>query len=461
MWILVFGAVFLIMLAGILNFLIFQMNQNQRTEAENLAIQIAEAGINYARWRLAHNSEDLAFEGIYDYKDPEGSTIGQYQLEIASSTACNPGIKIESTGWKSDFANAQRKIKIIYIKPSLAKYGFLTNSNVWFGEDEELKGPFHSNGGIRMDGRQNSLSTSAKQTYICGPEHGCSFGTCNNPCVWINSKCECPGIWGKGEGEELGLWQFPTSLVDFNKIIQDLATLKEEAQNQGIYIPESNKYGYHLKFKSNATVDVYEVNKLQNPVWGWDGEQWIYESNDIKTEVFYQNYNLPTNCTPIFIEDDIWVEGDISGRVTVVAAKLPEMPGDLKKIIIPNNINYLGTNSVLGLISQKDILIPLYSPNNLEIKAALLAQKGHILRYYYPRWPWEPYWTYAIRNSIETYGSLITNTIWTFTWVNASGNVVSGYKETEMSYNKDLTYNPPPYFPVSGEYEIVSWEEME
>jgi len=89
-----------------------------------------------------------------------------------------------------------------------------------------------------------------------------------------------------------------------------------------------------------------------------------------------------------------------------------------------------------------------------------LAQKGHVFRYYYPKRNYDPYKTYAIRDYIETFGSIITNTIWTFTWVDGLGNVVSGYKETEMSYNKDLTYNPPPYFPVSGDYEVVSWEEV-
>lgn len=465
MWVLVFGAVFLTMFSGLVGFFSFQSRQNQRTEAENSAFQMAEAGINYAEWHLAHDATDFSFSGAYDYKDPEGSIVGHYELEVASSSsACDAGIKIEAAGWKQGFSDVQRKIKIKYAKPSLAKYGFLTNSNAWFGEDEELKGPFHSNAGIRMDGKQNSLSTSYKETYICGAEHGCSAGNCFSPCVWLAlpapGSCQCPGIWGAGEGGGKGLWQFPVGLVDFNKIIQNLDTLKNEAQSQGIYLAQSDKYGYHLKFMSNGTVDVYKVKILQPRVWGYNGDEWVHESNDIKTETFYQNYNLPLNCAPIFIEDNIWVEGDVNGRITVVAAKLPEMPASLKKIIIPNNINYANSNSVLGLISQKDILIPLRSPNNLEIKAVLLAQKGHVFRYYYEKQNHEPYKTYAIRDYIETFGSIITNTMWTFTWVDELGNVVSGYKETEMSYNKDLTYSPPPYFPVSGNYETVSWEEI-
>jgi hypothetical protein len=461
MWVLVFGSVFLIMFSGLVGFFGFQSKQNQKTEAENLAFQVTEAGVNYAKWHLAHDEKDLSFAGIYNYKDPEGNIVGHYQLEIASSTACDFGVKVVSTGWTEKSPDIQRKIKIKHAKPSLAKYGFLTNTNVWFGDTEELNGLFHSNGGIRMDGVQNSLSTSYKGTYICGAEHGCSAGNCSAPCAWVASSCQCPGIWGIGDGGKKGLWQFPVGEVDFNLIIQNLDTLKAAAQTQGgIYLGSSNKQGYHLKFMPNGTVDIYKVTILQPKIWGHNGDEWVHESNDIKEETFEQNYTLPSNCAPIFIEDNIWVEGNVKGRVTVVAAKLPEMPASLKKIIIPNNINYVDANSVLGLISQKDILIPFYVPNNLTIKATLLAQKGHVFRYFYYYQIPLPIRPYILRDRITTYGSIITNTMWTFSWVDGQGNVVSGYKETEMSYDKELTYNPPPYFPVSGEPETVNWEEI-
>lgn len=468
--VLVFGGIFLLLLSGLLGFILLQHRQSLQKVAWNEALEIAEAGVNYARWHLAHSPSDFTFSGTYNYKDPEGKIIGQYQLEITPPSGCDLAVKIKSTGWTSKFPDTKRKIQVKYAKPSLAKYAFLTNSNVWFGPDEELKGPFHSNGGIRMDGQQNSLSTSAKETYICGREHGCSFRKCSTPCQWTASGCQCPGIWccpdgwcgeeGECEGQELGLWEFPVSNVDFSSITQDLAALKQAAQASGIYLGASGFYGYHLRFLSNGTLEVYKVKGLKQKVWGYDGEKWVYESNDISAEEFYANYALPAGCAPIFVEDNVWVDGDVKGRATVVAARLPDIPGNNAKMIISGNINYIDANSVLGLIGQKDILIPLYSPDNLEIKAGLLAQKGHVFRYYYPNWRWEPYRTYAIRTYIETYGSIITNTIWTFTWVDWRGNVVSGYRETEMSYNPDLTYNPPPYFPVSGEYEICAWEEL-
>lgn len=301
-----------------------------------------------------------------------------------------------------------------------------------------------------MDGEQNSLSSSAKETYTCGSEHGC------------NPPQTKPGIWGEGEGEENGFWGFPMPAIDFNSITQDLAVLKDEAITSGIYLnPSPTGLGYHLKFKNNGTVDVYRITGLKANVWGYDGSNWIQESNDINSEIFLQNYNLPGDCGPIFVEDNVWVDGEINGRSTVAAASLPDLPNTNKKIIINGNISQTNNNSALGLIAQKDILIPLYSPDNLEIKATLLAQKGHVYRYYYPHWNYEPYKTYAIRDYLETFGSIITNTIWTFNWISGSEEIVSGYKNTELRYDSKLTFNPPPYFPAAGEAEFIFWEELQ
>ena len=459
-WTLVFSSVFLIILGGLFNYFVFQISQNRKTVASSYAFDIAESGINYARWHLAHFPNDFSFSGTYDFKNPSGSVEGKYTLEITPPSACSSAVGIKSTGWQNGFSSEKRSIGVKYAKPSLAKYAFLTNLSAWFGEEEELKGPFHSNGGIRMDGKQNSISSSAKETYICGAEHGCSKSNCNTPCSWTSKGCQCPGIWGEGDGGKNGLWDFPESNIDFNKVTRDLSLIKSEAQSDGVYLGDSGRYGYHIKFRSDGTFDVYKVSRLEPAVWGYDGNRWVIESNSIRREVFYRNYEMPVNCAPVFVEDNLWVDGEVNGRITVVSAKLPDTPGTNTKIIIGGNIKYVSANSVLGLIAQKDILIPLYSPDDLEVDAAMIAQKGHIFRYYYPYWWFEPYRTYALRHKITTYGSIITNTIWTFSWVNSSNKVISGYQQTELNYDTKLKYDPPPYFPVTGDYDVVDWEEV-
>jgi len=105
----------------------------------------------------------------------------------------------------------------------------------------------------------------------------------------------------------------------------------------------------------------------------------------------------------------------------------------------------------VGLIAEKNILIPHNSPEDLEVDAALLAQNGAAKRYFYAG---------DTKNSITIYGAIITNGLWTWSWVSGGGSVVSGYKHTNSTYDANLTYGPPPGFPVGSEYNLISWEAL-
>jgi hypothetical protein len=43
----------------------------------------------------------------------------------------------------------------------------------------------------------------------------------------------------------------------------------------------------------------------------------------------------------------------------------------------------------------------------------------------------------------------------------SGGSVVSGYQSGQSSYDPNLLYQPPPFFPASGEPEFISWEQVE
>jgi hypothetical protein len=450
--VLVFGTIFVFIFSGLAGFVFTQHRQSLQKVAFNEALAIAEAGANYGRWHLAHAPNDYTFSGTYDYNDPQSNLIGKYLLEVSQLGECSTVVIIKSTGWTDDFPNAKRIITVRYGRQSLAQYSFLTNSDVWFGENEELRGPFHSNGGIRMDGIQNALCTSAKETYICQPMHGCSPAQTK------------PGIWGSGDGGTQGLWEFPVPAVDFNAITTDLAQLKTKAQNGGYYFGSSGAFGYHIQFKNNGTFDLYKVTKLKPNVNGRDTQGvWHNESNDIDKETFLQNYALSVDqCNVqnlIFIEDTkVWVDGVIQEKATLVAARFPDNPSTNASIIINGNLTRADPKStVVGLIAQKNILVPLYSPNILEIQAVMVAQKGAVQRYYYSS-SYNPYHT---RNRIMVRGSIITNQVWTWSWVGGGGAVVSGYQITESYYEPALIYEPPPFFPTSGELQFISWEEIQ
>ena len=432
-------------IAGVVN---YQYKLARQKVAWHNALSIAESGLNYYQWHLAHNPEDYQ-DGtgqpgpyLHDYQDPYGGTTGQFSLEITAPNSCSNTITIKSTGWTSGAPNTQRSAQIKYGKKSLADYAFLTNTDAWFGPDETLHGPVHSNGGIRQDGINDSKMTSAKETYTCQPYHDCSPSQTK------------PGVWGAGQEDEL--WEFPVSNVDFEALTVDFADLKSIAEGQNLYFSNQG-LGYHINFKSDGTFDLYKVTKLKNPVWSWNMEDWVRERWDIQTESFLNNYTVPSECAIIFIEDNVWVSGTVNGRVTLAAGKLPDVPNNRRSIIINDNIVYQQKNGddVLGLIAQKDILVPLYSaPDDLEINAAMIAQYGHIYRhyYYYP-------WPYYLKNTITVYGSIITNQTWTWTWVNGSSVTLDGYDQTTSIYDSNAIYAPPPSFPTTGQYTFISWDE--
>lgn len=447
-----FASLFLMMFGATLSYIMVQHRAVQQEVWKAQSIAMAEAGAQYFRWHLAHNPTDYASDtGEHAYPDPQGGVFGNYTIDVTPPPTGSTVATITVEGAPVGNPNARKRVRVLYGKPSLAQYAFLTNSNVWFGESEELSGRLHSNGGIRMDGIADSLVTSAQDTYICGAEHGCADE-------------EKPGVWGTGEIPEL--WEYPKEAIDFNSLLLDLAQMQSNAQDGGVYLGDSGGFGYFVEFFADGTLTINRVTSVRAPVYGYDGNDWTYEQNDKAnwTPVSgYQHIPIPSNGL-IFLEDDVWVGGDVNGRATLVAARLPDGSAPYADIYIQEDITYVakdGTNT-LGLIGQADVLVPLeVNEDILEIDAALVAVNGHAYRYYYPQWTYDPYKTYAIRDRIETYGTLITNTTWTWSWVSDTSTVVSGFEETETTYDPDLLFAPPPSFPTQDEFSFISWEELE
>jgi len=457
--------IFLVFISGLASWGVYQNKLYRQQYAKTEALHVAEAGINYYVWHLAHAQDDY-YDGtgadpgpsgapygpyVHAYASPAGDITGSYSLEITPPPSGSTIVKIKSTGWLANYPNIKRIIEVRYGVPSLAHFSFLTNTDAWFGENESVVGELHSNGGIRMDGTNDSLVTSARSNYYCTGGHGCSQSNCSSPCAWIaGSGCQCPAVWGSGPNS--ALWDFPVPQINFINITTDIARLKNNATSSGVYLPASNK-GYHIIFLANGTFDVYNVTQLKSAIRqyndAWTG--YINVAEEINKETFISNRTIPANGA-IYIEDDVWVEGTVNGRATLVAATLPDQISKRKTIYINNNLNYLARDGshILGLIAQKDVKVPRYAPTNLVIDATLLAQNGRVFRNLYS--------SRRVTNNIEIYGGIITNQVWTWTWVSGS-TTVDGYDHTNSIYDPQVTFSPPPSFPNTGQYEFISWDE--
>jgi hypothetical protein len=445
--VMVFGLMISVAVGGLVIIAATQFTASTRTEIYEKSLTMAQAGAEYYRWHLAHDPVDFK-DGtnhvgpyIHQLNDPYGNTDGSFSLMITPPASGSSIVTIESSGWITSHPEIKRTVKARYGIPSLAKYSFLHNANVWFGSGLTIHGKIMSNGGIRMDGINDSLVQSARNTYTCGTETGCSPSASKN------------GVWGAGGPQNL--WQFPVPVTDFNSLQIDFNTMRTAAQANGVYKGNSNALGYHLVFNANGTVTITKVTNATNQR-GWSVENNCENLNQqISSETAVGTYSLATKPI-IFVEDNIWVNGVVNGRATVVAARFP-LNINFMNIWINDNLTYLAKDaqSQLGLFAQNNIYMRLNIPSNLEIDAALLASSGRIIRHDYDYSGCSSYGN-AVRNKLTVYGSIISNqkSYWNF-----GTNPDSGFITRDITYDPNLYFAPPPYFPAQGAYEFISWEE--
>lgn len=499
--ILVFSVVFLIFLSGMTWIIIDLLRTSTQKVADIEALEIAEAGINYYRWHLLQNPEDLqdgnawccasppcASCGPYehDYNDPEGGMLGKFSIEIIGKKQCGQitAITVLSTGWTDNFPDDKKKIKVKYVRPTVAEFAYILNSNVWAGADREINGPYHSNGGIRMDGENNSIVTSGEEDWACTCSFGCKapkclWKSCPAPCSWDGTSCTCPGVFTTANGDE-GLFDFPVLDFNFDGITTKLSDIKEltKDEGQGTYIAPSGAEGYHIILKEDRSMDVYKVTEV-NMISGvcaivgfkvvcdggsckpecpeCDGERCVVEDPAIKTEVLQGNYPISDECGLIFIEDNLWVEGMVKGKTTVVSADLIDSNKKTDTWLV-GNIQYTADDGSDGLVllSQHNNLISLYSPDIMELNGIYVAQTGHFGRNYYH----SGYAPHHKRTRLEMYGTVVSNGRVGTKW-SGGGVWISGYNERKNTYDSKLGFNPPPFLPCTSlSFTFKEWEEV-
>ncbi|KKW42716.1 MAG: hypothetical protein UY92_C0004G0052 [Candidatus Magasanikbacteria bacterium GW2011_GWA2_56_11] len=441
LFVMIFGAIaFTMIVMGLSGYALFEHRAARRLGHRDQAFHVAEAGIDYYRWHLAHSPTDYtdgtgeAGPYLHEYTDKDGTVLGAFLLAVSPPDSGSTVVTVSSTGWTLAEPTAKRTVQVRLGYPALTDYAIMANSNMHFSYTTQVSGAVQANGGIRFDGTSDSWVRSSKETY-----------------QYQNQTHN--GVWGGGGPKSF--WQYPVPAVDFNGLTADLAAIKTQAQAGGVYLTSSGDEGWHLVFKPDRTFDVYRVDtrRCYNGEGKYIGKWWqgnVY-CYDIDAEQFVANYPHPGNGY-IFVEDHIWVEGIIAGHLTVGAGRFPSSPANYRNIYLPGNITYAAVSQdVLGLITQGDIVIPHDVPETMTVQAALLSQYGKIYR---------PYYYQDERDSLTIFGSQISYNGSGYKYVNGWGNVVSGFVNTNHMYDANLKYYPPPGFPVENTYEMISWEEV-
>lgn len=459
---LVFGAIFLSVLGSLSSFVLTANKAQTATTERAMAVSIAEAGLEYYRWFLAHNPGDLTNgtgqPGPYviSYADPEGAVEGTYTLEVDGNIACGQVTSIDllSTGQPAG-SSVTRTLTARYTRPTVGQYSYILNDTVWAGADRIINGPYHSNGGIRMDGTANAPVTSSLSSWLCTSTQGCSPNQNKN------------GVWGAGPNQSL--WSYPAPQVDFAGIAADFTALRTAAQTQsGLYFlrtstgtnnTQANYWnGYRLIFNAAGTVTVRRVTGTtnMNSTTVNPAEESLPDRARVASDTLVGTYPIPDTCGLIFVEDNVWLEGTITKKVTVVAANVTTS-GIAPNAYLKGNIAYQATDGTDGLtvLAEDNILITPDSPNNMTLNGIFIAQGGAFGRNYYSdcNSSYEPKGTLTIR------GTTVSNKRTGTQWQNGCGDF-AGYETRIDAYDRQLAMDPPPFTPtVSSDYQFVDWRE--
>ncbi|NBU33034.1 hypothetical protein EB118_04565 [bacterium] len=489
------------------------ININTRAVANNInsqkAFNIAEAGINYYLWHLSHSPTDFK-DGqttpttpdpnlgygpyVHTYKDDNSITQGTYTLWLKPQGNGSTVVTIRSIG-QVNGSSIKRSIDAKIGSPSFASYGVVSDTALWFGDTESASGPVHSNQGVRMDGPSSSDVTSANATYIPSSQLG-GNGSTSRPGVWCSTAITTPVNCNTRSKAD---WRYPVPSVDFNQVNGSLCTLKKTAfeadsttsslatltdactqtptTRTAAYLPQrsttgsyNRSSGYLIELNTDGTYNLYNVNNETDTANSYTAA--------LTRTIVGSNIALPSSKV-LFAEDNVWVRTNstFSGRVTIGAGRLATASNAV--IVIADDVVYSTKNGsdAIGLVAEDYVTVAPYAPPqsgsfNFEIDAAVIAQTGSVL------------WPLFYRSATSTctrgfassnqnflfYGSVASRQSWTWTWAiggacgnavnSGSGYFVSGILNNTTQYDYNLLYAPPPSFPITSSFNVLSWQEV-
>jgi Tfp pilus assembly protein PilX len=493
---LVIMSVTMIILISMIGYITSQLKYSAHQVEKEKSLQIAEAGIYWYRWYLAHEVAGKTAQQINDfwqggsaygvssayekdYFDPEGGAIGRYSIEVEELPEHSTIVIVKSTGWTNSSPNLKRTVRVRFRRPSWSEFAILANDYTRFGAGTIVYGRIHSNRGIRFDGVAHNVISSSVANFD-EPDHegGVEFGVhthVNEPPATgsLNDAQRPKEAPPNPVPERLDVFkagrQFPVPETSFSGVTSDLSYMKTQSQNPatGLYFDDSG-FGRHIILKSDGTMDVKTVTDYNKDTYDHCGRIAHLGTGTIISETSSTNYVIPNNGV-VFVENNAWVEGIINNkRVTIVAANL--IGGSQSDIYIGmNNIRYTNSDGkdVLGLIGQRNVEVLRLSQDYLTIDGALLAQGGRVGRKYYSCADYKSNQkcessSYKCdnklpdhRNTITINGSLATNQRYGFAYADGTG-----YTNRILNFDNNLIYFPPPYFPTGTQYAIDQWEEI-
>lgn len=419
---LVMAIVFGLMLS-LLGFMVLSalVAENRSAMAHLQAVQafwLAESGVELThKWLRDQDPPPAGTEPFVHY-DAQPAGAGTFTVIVDPEDQNNSSYikkyRVVSVG---QVADARRRLEIALEMVTFNKYAYLTGDEggtIWFNTGDVIEGPLHSNDQISITGSPVFMGkvTSSDTAFNTQEPYDPDFQ----------------------EGYQLGVPE-----VDFpsEEEILDNYWVINGADPELIIDAENDKHA-SLVFDGEGT---FTYN-----VWHWEDGEKIYDIQDAVVAVEEVN-------GMIYVKGGVDIEGTLDGVVTVLATD---------NIYITNDVLYemsdaegqplADCDDILGLIALKNIIVADNTANrdDVIIHAALLTLDTSFSV--------ENYWQGAPRGDLTIWGSLsqkVRGPVGTFTWWGGS----TGYKK-DYHYDVRFVSSPPPYYPVTGQYNFVYWKEL-
>jgi hypothetical protein len=401
------------------------------------ALWLAEAGLERATaWFEAYYDEHSAApdvgDGVTGETLPGGGTYTFVVTDTVHNAGGIPAFAVLSTGTKD---GAVRQVRSVIEAESFSRFQWFIESGgggwSWFVTGEYFEGPVHVNGELQIDG----------DPYFGGLVRaggGLTMKQGSNPTFVRGYELNVP-------------------LIELPTIAEVEATLKVAAQApDGLYAPPMGNKTY------------YEV-ELGQP---WPGylryTGYDEHGNEIAAAV---DVDISLLNGAAWFDETIRIWGELDGQLTIGASGSgPNASGTSASIEIMDDIIYEGStpgsgpdpdcDDVLGLIAagtpRGDIIIRNVPANQdgIEIHAVMMAlQKNIEAEDYQTPPPGGP------SGVLTIHGSLLANYSIHLAQYSNDGQLLSGYLRDYHYDNRDFVM-PPPFFPYTGEYRIILWEEV-
>lgn len=411
-------------------------NYYDATAAHNIAVSAANIAADSLFWDPSDTNLDMSGSfsgGNYEFSS-QWDVVDQDSDILITAVGIYPGM----------YGNTFDTVQVLLSPTPFNRYAFFSNdeNNTYWITGDTLTGPLHTNGTLYVSG----VPVIKGSVSSVGGTDPASLPDANGDtlkCTSYESGVNIP-------------------------IPSDLSTTENAASkvfaNTDTY--QRDTYDVYLTFNSDGTV-TYHTTLVTYPLTSYGRRANTVTTPDSTVSLG----TFAPNGVILVDNGDVHVQGTLNGDITVVAEQgvgsssinwshitLPNSitpPNQNGNVLIDGNIVYKdnpqngSSNDMLGLVADNSVMLATQSTQNETIDAAIFAKSGEFL--------YQNYEGGDPMGYLYVYGSITNN-------IRGAVGTFSG-KTLLTGYNKDYVYDSrfatdaPPFFPITRQFQIVSWRE--